>query len=362
MALGFVGYYFATHKIFIRPQKQDVIFAFIFLALAFLSSFWSPDQAFSIERSLKITAIIIPGLFLIALSKNTILQTPRGIWIALGIFIFTGLLLLSEKTFGHPLLEAALGRDVVSHKLNRSFVVFSFFSLPVLFLLKNMTIEKNKKIILSLLTILVAAVSLYFAESQTAQLCFLTALFFLYLFPVQLKKLSKAVAGFILILILVFPFLVGPLKNTIPQEVLLTGVLREASIIHRLEVWQHTSTQALQSPLYGRGIEALRFLKAEQYMEFQKAWSVLHAHNAALQIWVEFGFIGITLALFFLFVLFKRILAVTDDNQRRFYFAVMMVCLSCALTGYGLWQGWLLGLFFLIASVTIMAGKITAKN
>jgi hypothetical protein len=39
-----------------------------------------------------------------------------------------------------------------------------------------------------------------------------------------------------------------------------------------------------------------------------------------------------------------------------------MACLSCAMTGYGFWQGWQLGLFFFIAAFTIMSGKYVEKN
>ena len=346
----------------LKPEKEEIVFFITIIILAFISSFWAPNQDFSIERSIKITSILLPGTLLLTLGRE--FKWPRLplAQIAIGLYLFTAFLLLFEKTSDHFLLETVLGKDVLSHKLNRSYVVFSFFSVPVLFLVKSMTLDKVKKLALTALVLLSSITALYYAESQTAQLCFLVGAGFLYLYPANNKIIFKTLSGLILISIFVMPFLIKPLKTAIPEEILLDGILKQASIIHRLEVWEHAASKAINSPLYGNGIEALRFMKSDEYMVHQKADSVLHAHNAALQIWLEFGVIGILLALIFVFYVLRNIQKQTDPAIRQFYMASFMTCLSCALTGYGFWQGWLLGLFFFMAVMTMVAGKYHENN
>lgn len=363
MGLGFVITAFIKHKNFLQPQKEEIFFIIGVIALAFISSLWAPIQDFSIERSIKITSILLPGIFLLSAARKFEGTKNSHIFTAVILYLFIAALLLFEKTSDHFLLESALGKEVFSHKLNRSYVVFVLFSVPILSLIQAINIEKNKKIILSVFAVILSLVSLSVTESQTAQLCFLMGIGFLYLFPTKPKALLKTLCGLVLISVFAFPFLMKPLQNTIPKEILLDGILKEASIIHRLEVWNHASEQALESPIYGNGIESLRFLVANERMEYQRADTVLHAHNAALQIWVEFGVIGILLAIIMLFYIFRNIEQTENLQQRKLYLASFMTCLCCALTGYGLWQGWQLGLFIFIAAITIASGNyIKAKT
>lgn len=358
LGLGFLIVNYIAHKRFLFPNKKEIFFLGIVILLAFASSFWSPDQNFSFERSIKISTIFIPALFL--LSAGRLIKWPNKLpleMIVVGVYLAVAALLISEKISNYFILESILREDVASHKLNRSFVVFSLFFVPVFFLLKNSGFEKIKKIILEVFVFVLTGVALSLAESQTAQLCFVIGCLFLFLFPAKCRFSLRMLGGTVIILAIALPFLVKPLQATIPEDILMDGILREASIIHRFEVWNHTADQAIKSPLYGQGIEALRFLESSERMEFQEATNVLHAHNAALQIWVEFGLIGIILASFLLFYIFRSIDREENIALKRFYLAVFMSVLCCSMTGYGLWQGWQLGLFFLIATTTLAIGK-----
>ena len=224
------------------------------------------------------------------------------------------------------------------------------------------TLDRAKKIMLTIFILLISSYALYLSISQTAQLSFLCGLFFLLLFPVQSRNLGKILFGGILILSFILPFILKPIQNTIPEDVLMEGLLKEASIIHRFDVWNFTITEIEKSPLYGHGIESQRSMKSDQWMEHQKADSILHAHNVILQIWIEFGVIGILLGSLFLIYCFKSIYDTEDLNKRRLYLTIFTALFCCAMTGYGFWQSWQIGTFFLFSATAIAMARMQTQN
>src|SRR5436190_23671517 len=66
---------------------------------------------------------------------------------------------------------------------------------------------------------------------------------------------------------------------------------------NRLEIWDFVSRYALRHPLHGFGIEATRAVEAfDSQQIYQKKATILHPHNFAIQMWIEFGLIGGLLA------------------------------------------------------------------
>ena len=349
-------------KKFLKPKMEEIALFAVILLLAFLSCLWSFNPEFSFERSTKMISIFVPGIFFLAVTRLTPYKDFPFRHYTIALYLIMAGFLFSEQTLGHPIIEFMSGKEVADYKLNRSFVVFSLLSIPVFFLIKTMNIGKAKKISLFAIVLFATIISLCLTKSQTAQLCFLVGFAFLMFFPIKNKIMFKGLVGLVIIFCLAFPFSIKTLKNNISEDVLTEGLLREASIVHRFEVWNHTAEKTFLSPLYGHGIESLRFMKSDTWMEHQRADSVLHSHNAVLQIWVEFGIIGISLALLFLLYIFRSIYQTKDDEERRLYLAVFMGVLFCTFTGYGLWQSWHLGLFFAIAGVTLMIGQVYKKH
>lgn len=360
LGLGFFLFAAASQKQFLKTPKIEIILFGLIFILALLSSLWAPNQEFAIERSFKILSIFLPGVLLLSVSR--IIQWPDGCFLSkflISIYTVVLLFLISEKLSDHQLIAYFTGKEILPFKLNRSFVVTALFSVPALFFVTQLPMAKIKKTIL--LTVL--AVSTLFAfsltESQTAQLCFVVGIFFLFAFPIKIRILTKMLMFLSIAFCLIFPFTIAPLKNTFSEDQLKNGnyFVKQASIIHRLDVWNYAAEKAFESPVYGNGIEALRFMKSDSWMKYQQADNALHAHNAVLQIWAEFGIIGILLAIALLIYIFRSIDKIEDHNIRRLYLASFMACFCCSLTGYGVWQSWQLGLFFAVAAFTIAIGR-----
>ncbi len=365
LSVGFFLFAYLSQKQFLKiPQSEIILLGLIFL-LALLSSLWAPNQEFSIERSFKILSIFLPCALLLSVAR--IVQWPNNtllIKILLGIYALILTFLISEKLSDHQLIAYFTGKEIAPWKLNRSFVVTALFATPALFLVTKLNLKKIKKIILFTILTLGTLFAFALTESQTAQLCLIVGLFFLFIFPIKIKVLSKILLLGSITFCLVFPFTIAPLKGAFSEEQLKYSnrLVAQASIIHRFDVWNYAAEKALESPVYGNGIESLRFMKANSYMKHQKSDNALHAHNAVLQIWAEFGLIGILLAIALLIYIFRSIDKVKNHDVRRLYLASFMACFCCSLTGYGVWQSWQLGLLFAVAAFTIAVGRSHASK
>jgi O-antigen ligase len=344
-------------KKFIETDKPILLFLSAIIFLSGLSSLWSFNPEFSVERTIKMALIILPSFLFLSVSHQIKMTEVKKFLMALiGLMAATALFFISQKMTEHVLIEKILGYDVASHKLNRAFVVLSLFILPVLYSIRYLHWNKKTKAIVTLALIALTTFALTKTQSQTAQLCFLIGLILLYILPAK-KFLVKLFFIGLVILTLSLPFMIKPVKNALPEDMLTTGFLHEASIIHRLEIWEYSVEKMFEKPWLGNGIDSLRFMTANQWMTHQKSDQALHSHNVILQFWVEFGILGAVFLLVFLGLSAKKMLAVDDDGKRRLYFAVYAAAAGCTLTGYGFWQSWHLGLLMFLAAFTVFIGN-----
>lgn len=110
----------------------------------------------------------------------------------------------------------------------------------------------------------------------------------------------------------------------------------------RLEIWWVLSDLVTQRPWTGYGYEATRYFAMPPGMLFFKEPSVLHPHNAPMQIWIEFGAIGVAFAL----LLWRGALEKVRSAPSLAFLAVLCVI---SLLSFGLWQGTWLGLILFCA-------------
>jgi O-antigen ligase len=124
---------------------------------------------------------------------------------------------------------------------------------------------------------------------------------------------------------------------------------------HRLVIWSYTSELVQAEPFLGRGLRAAHSselvdldgegnAKRIQLTEDRNiSRSVAHhPHNMALQIWLEFGLVGVGLSIALILVFFRFLGTLTASIQ-RFALASVAAFTVIFLVGYGLWQSWLLG-------------------
>jgi O-antigen ligase len=114
------------------------------------------------------------------------------------------------------------------------------------------------------------------------------------------------------------------------------AAIGKASWGARVDIWRFASERIREKPFTGWGLEASR------------SWPdriPMHPHDAALQIWLELGAVGVALAALFWAWLFSRIAAKTaqDPALGAAAAAAATAYLVIGALSFGVWQEWWLG-------------------
>lgn len=366
LALGIASYFWSTRK---RPllSPTPLIYMGAVSALCLISVLWSVNMHDAIDRAAKIALVVMGnGLLLSYILARPIERLKFFPLTFLSAFI-TGLVLLaSELYFNGPITTFANGllgesNDFKYSDLNRGIVALVLCT-PAALALAGFTITDTFKrravygIIFALLGLMC-----FLTFSQSAHLALVVMAFFFFLFPVGREWAWLALALTLSALIFATPFMVQFFFQALPPIILGVSWFEHSYALERLEIWDYVSRYAMQQPLTGWGVEATRMVTFDTKELYQGGNTVLHPHNFAVQIWMEFGALGATLGSLFLLHLLDAIRKL-PDLPARVCLASMMGSLAVASTGYGIWQGWWLGTFILITAYCMLVAKIFAAR
>ena len=327
-------------------------------ALALLSSFWSLDPAFAIERTWKTALILLGGLCLFSVLKSDNFKPPQFFYTVLPFAVLVAGALCLFELLTHGLIYYSWrGKELqVDYKnlsmVNRAVVTFIML-LPLAYtFLQSADLKQGLKKVIMLSLFAVAACVLFLTHSQTAHLAILVFFVFWFGFPYGCKKAWMAVTLIISAGILTMPWGVQFFYSTLAQHIHTMPWLSDGYAADRLEIWDFIARKALESPFYGFGIEATRHIENfETAMLYTPLDHVLHPHNAVMQIWIEFGALGAVLLCAFIAGVMKA-LSGLDTQSARLSLSLFMAICAISCISYGLWQGWWLGLFVLLAALT----------
>ncbi len=359
--------YFKTRQPFCF-DKNLLKFAGALLLLGACSAVWSMDVAFALEKVLKTALVFFAGFVFLTALQNARLPENKADILSLVLVILCGvaaLVIYSEYETDFMLSRILLNVGNEEYAdieggflLNRSIVFLVLLSMPfcmALYLSGNKPRAKQATFAFFVVAI---ALALWQTRSQTAQLTALVIVLMAF-YPTHKRLARRILAGCILLTLWLLPFSIPAAQEgyaRLAPSLSETSIISAASVPHRFEVWSFISRKIHQSPIIGHGIEATRFLKSREKMELMNSYTVLHPHNFFLQIWVEFGMIGAALFSAFFVFLFARMEKLCPLKQR--YYAALMVSLLCILSfGYGMWQGWQIGMIFALAAMSAMAFK-----
>jgi len=272
---------------------------------------------------------------------------------ALALGVGLGLvLLLVELAFDAPVYRLVSGRGddpaVALSRFNRGAILLILLAVPVAGWL---AVTGRKRLAWG-----VGAVALLVignGESQAAQLTALTALGLVLIAAAagsRLRTLALGLAGLLAVGALASPVVLGDLHERRGETTV------AISIEHRLEIWDHAADKALTAPLTGWGFAGYRTLpldtpNAADYRISEHAEA--HPHNAALQLWVETGLVGLLLWLAVIVALAGR-LDRLPRPVRPFALAALGAGLLPLLVSLGLWQATTLAMLA-VTSFAILA-------
>ena len=365
----FVAHYFVFKDKPNLPRKSAFFWGLLIPGIAIVSSMWAIDAGTAIERGTKLATVLLPCIFLVALVLKFPIAICRkyGLGIPLAVCIL-GAFISFELLFDLPVFRAikGYGADVklIEYLLNRGTAVYALLALPSLLLISTLK-HRYAKIALYAVMAVTMAVIMTLTFSQSSQLAVLGAFVFfclLHFVSPQRKYVWRAFSAVIAVMIILAPFVVLLVNDFMLGVAETSSWLAKGAGAERLEIWDFVSRKIMENPFYGFGAEATRFITFDTQQLYYPSDTVLHPHNFALQLWIEYGVIGAAMGAAFCVYMIEVIRRSFTAQQARYVLPVFIAALSLAATGYGIWQGWLLGLLMLTIAVVVIAVRATSEE
>ncbi|MEI8320855.1 MAG: O-antigen ligase family protein [Alphaproteobacteria bacterium] len=209
-----------------------------------------------------------------------------------------------------------------------------------------------------------------------------------FLLSYRLKIISTLLAGFSILLLWVTPFLFW--KILTPESLFNHLYLLKQSYQHRLQMWHGFGKFITEHPLIGHGFNATH--KIQDRLSLCIAYKPgpvttghgeilnvtpydwgnwvchnspvfgTHPHNGFIQIWFEFGLIGVLCLSFFIWFVMKSWATLEDNFLRSLGNAVFASYMVIWTVSFGIWQGWMVSLLFLTICLIICIKKLVPRN
>lgn len=338
-----------------RLSKKFFFCSAVVFGLVACSSLWSINPAISSERALKVGVILFSGGLLFSLSGEVSKQSAAIISKLFPYILSFGsaYMLYQILTYGELYYAIVMpGLQVEDRfmenfsKFNRSIIIL-FLGFLIAFqafrVQARQSIQAHLWRFITFLSILILAI-FYFTHSQSAQLALLLGLFFCFLFPYRMRAAWIGFGGLALFCILGAPWIAQIAFQTIPPMFEhIYWLTSGPSAFARMEIWDFIARKALESPLWGHGVEATRVIQDFATQErYHRAPGVLHPHNIALQFWIEFGALGAVLLSAFCAWLLRAIF-MQGVTAAKIYLPLFVAIAVVSAFGYGFWQSWWIG-------------------
>lgn len=323
-----------------RILDRRLVVAFgVFMGWCLATSAWSPDPPSAAGLAVRISALLLALLYLVALAQR--LQERERLLVRRAFFAGVAVaaaLAIVELAFGTPILTALSGADSNSRaddwRLNRGLSALAILIWPLAVLFW----QRGQRWLACLLPPALLAASV--ASTSSASMLALAAGIAAAAISALGRPLARAVMALAVLVTLFGSPFVTPLAE---QAGLARADFLPSSAQYRLHIWGVVRDHIAARPLLGWGFDASPDLPTEGIEPFRPGLKIIpsHPHNAALQIMVETGLVGSLLALGILILLCRRIDALAPV-QRTAATATFVAVVAIAATAYGLWQShWL---------------------
>lgn len=280
-----------------------------------------------------------------------------ALWALAGLAVGS-LFVLVELGFDSPLhrLSDGLGPDVRvdSARYNRPAVALLLFGLPLAGLLARRIgrAPAIAAVILGLAPVLCSDSAAGWVAAAAAAVVYLAA---------RWRPGTVLAVGGALTLAMVVA--APPILSTAYRIATENEIRMPLSFADRLEIWDHAADAVAEAPLLGHGLGSVRYLpltdEQRARYRFHKAPST-HAHNNALQVWVEFGAVGAAAALALLGIAAAAIRRMDRPGQAT-ALATTAALLVIGMLSFGLWQETWLGVIGVTVALVRLAALPAAR-
>lgn len=313
---------------------------FFFIIIGLLSFFWSINQTATIIRMIKVIFVFIIVIILFSKynSKNIFLSDDIFVYYFSVMILILLFIIIINDIFYFPLYKLyniffeKVDPNVNCHNKAISFLVIIFW--PIASVIWN----KGFKIVTIVIGVFlfIAVISSYSSSSRVALIL-----------SVIMMLLSLYFSRHTIFIILNFLFFIITPVMFVAFPIIINNKkiydLFSFSIQHRIEIYDLVIKKILERPFFGWGIECTRFFEITEndvinhpIIEYLRKMPT-HPHNIFLQIFVETGFIGIALFLYFIYLLNKSTFLLKDEYI-VFAFCSITSCFVIGSTSYSLWS------------------------
>ncbi len=334
-----IGFSFA---LFLLPSG-----IFLLSALSFL---WSLNPDAALDKIGKMIPAFLSGIILLHLAKNFPAKHHNTLYRIFIWGLITALTVLAiESIFRNPLyrliMQIPAAETVKFSRLNQGTVILSLLLWPCL-----LAAFKLEKKYLPYLLFSAGLAIVLLTNSQSAQIALFigggAAVMTGFFSGLTLYALMAGTG----LLLFSAPWLYRWLFEFWPAGRLPV----KPSALDRLDVWYVFAKKIPENFFFGHGLEAAQKVPMipENLPHFEGK-NVLHPHSSLLQIWFETGLAGACIFYALIVFLLLRLLKLPDGPLKICATGCFASSFCISLFGYGVWQGWLIGLYFIAASMII---------
>ncbi|MGL5448000.1 MAG: O-antigen ligase family protein [Rhabdaerophilum sp.] len=277
------------------------------------------------------------ALLILILPQKTI---PLRFWmLATGLLVAVGLVLAE---FAKPgMVRRLFGVREELWRLNRTLVTLVFL-LPVLGILA----ETRSQRILALLIGAAVVVTAFLSDSASSALAALVLGAVSVLAWLHWAWMSRLVLFGTLMGIVIAPFHGLLLSMAMPDW--LHEKMRSASSAIRVQIYNAFDSAIAAAPFFGSGFNtSTRFKDEPGFLrippELQSFVEFGHPHNAAVQLWLELGFVGVAIVCALIVIAFKALDGL-PAQMRPLALGFWAAVVAVAIVSHGAWQAWWLAL------------------
>jgi O-antigen ligase len=329
------------------PDLPVILGVAAILATGAASSLWAPADAYVLERLLKLTMLFCAGLVLFHAARQVSGVDRRLLSTCLlAGYGIAGALLVVEVATDSIVFRTLTSTPLTgesAYRLNRPLVTLMLLTWPVLAILERG--EGRIEAVAGAAILCLLAIVIAVSTSQTALVALATGMMTWLAMRWMPTATQYAIFGGLVVILAAMPWLVEALVALpTPSE---GSFLAQASVGPRLDIWAATAEQIHEYPLLGLGLEGLRLARPDATIGGYSGAN--HPHNAALQIRVEFGMLGLAVATAILIATCRRIGRLAP-HDRRLPITLVASLGTVALTSHGLWQSWWIGTIAVLAA------------
>ncbi len=367
--VGLAGYAYLAYA---RGQTLPLSRSYLYIslgigALCALSALSSENPKDVLEKAFLTTLLLLSCVFLLAVCRSL---EPEKLnehsWVFPLLLMLAALVASFELFFKMPLYQllhaAPEGRKINTAEINRGAVNIVLCSFGAFSLLQLCGTDKRRRLLSGLALATAIVLMLALSQAQVAQLSFFLGLGLYFLYPASWKPGYRILTTLVCLLLLTAPWLAQWMFAALAADAQTLPWLKSGYAGARMEIWDFTSRYALQSPLTGHGMDATRSVESFDHARlYHREDSVLHPHNFALQLWVDFGLIGALCGSALISYLFMQIRRL-DPIVARPAITILLLTLLVAAISYGLWQSHWIGVMLYLLSLSQIIYQVSSSS